>query len=165
MKPSAINLLLASCFILTVACTSIDCPLNNVVLAKYTFYDSNGDSVKLADTLSVITTHIDGPQQDSVLFNRLTQRAKFTLPVSYNGREDEFIFHFWNSYDDVTDTVRIQKTSKPHFESVDCAPVYFHTVNEVWSTHNIIDSVVINHKTIDYDSSKENFKIYLHTGY
>lgn len=37
------------------ACTSANCPLDNYVLCNYGFYDSNGNSVKLVDELTVTT--------------------------------------------------------------------------------------------------------------
>ena len=151
------------CAILLFSCTQVDCPLNNMVYANYRFYDHYGDSIQIDDSLTVIT-HCN-EMQDSILINRKTKTTSFMLPVSYGQREDEFYMKLKNTERTICDTIWVTKESLPHFESVDCNPVFFHTVTDVRCTHNIIDSVVINNKKIDYDSSKEHFKIYLYTGY
>lgn len=58
-----------------------------------------------------------------------------------------------------------QKGNYPHFESVDCGAAYFHKITEVKTTHNYIDSIVINNKEVNYDASKAHFYIYFGTRY
>ena len=43
-----------------VSCSSIDCPVNNVVATRYRFYNTDGDSLILMDTLSVTSVRKDG---------------------------------------------------------------------------------------------------------
>lgn len=50
------------------ACSSIDCPLNNVVYAKYKL---KGDVTKLEDYLTVTTKRADG--NDTILLTSLIQ--------------------------------------------------------------------------------------------
>jgi hypothetical protein len=56
----------------------------------------------------------------------------------------------------------VKKTDKMHFESVDCAATYFHTLTGVNYTKHSIDSIVIRNKEVDYDSKREHFRIYFH---
>ena len=56
--------------------------------------------------------------------------------------------------------MRINKVNTPRFESVDCQVAYFHTITAVESTHNFIDSIVINNPNVDYDTEKQHFRIY-----
>ena len=58
------------------------------------------------------------------------------------------------------DTVTVKKENYSHFESVDCGPSFFHTITDVKTTHNYIDSIVINNKEVNYDASKAHFYIY-----
>lgn len=51
----------------------------------------------------------------------------------------------------------IEKENKPHFESVDCAPAFFHKITSVSCTHNAIDSITINNQDVNYDTSKKHF--------
>lgn len=148
---------------LLVGCTQIDCPLNNRVYANFRFYNYLGDSVMLNDTLSITTRSVD--MEDSVHINKQVGTVSFSLPVSYGQREDEYYLTISGANYEIRDTIRITKESRPHFESVDCNPSFFHTVTDAMCTHNILDSVVINNKTINYDSSKEHFKVYVFTDY
>ena len=59
------------------------------------------------------------------------------------------------------DTIRIKKEDMPHFESVDCQASYFHTITAVSTTHEIIDSIVINNPNVNYDQNTTHFKLYL----
>lgn len=133
------------------ACSSIDCPLNNVV---YTNYQLEGPVQTLPDTLTITTTRMDG--LDSVLINQQVNTDSFSLPVSY-GRPEDVLFIQANH---LRDTVWIQKTNEPHFESVDCGLNYFHTITGVRFTRHAIDSVVINHNSVTYDVTPKHFYIY-----
>lgn len=133
------------------SCSSIECPLNNVV---YTNYQLRGPVTTLPDTLTISTMRTDG--LDSVLINQQVNTDSFSLPVSY-GKEEDVLFFRTNH---LLDTVWVTKTNEPHFESVDCGLNYFHTLTGVRFTRHAIDSVVINHKSVNYDASPKHFYIY-----
>ena len=59
------------------------------------------------------------------------------------------------------DTLTIAKTSVSHFESVDCQPVFFHTITGATTTGRIVNRIEINNPNVDYDGSKENFHLYI----
>lgn len=147
------------------ACTTIDCPLNNTVYAKYDLYNAAGVVDTLHDTLTVTTTRkSDG--QDTVLLNRAVGVTTFSLPVSYAGEEDVLTFTI-KSKDgtQTTDVVKMGKTNQPHFESTDCSPSFFHTVSHISHTDAAIDSIVISDPNVDNDANKTHFKIYFHPGH
>ena len=133
------------------ACSAVDCPLNNTVYANYQL---KGPVTRLNDTLTVKTArHGRG---DSLLLNKMYNAEEFTLPVSYN--QDEDVLYFYTGL--LKDTVWMQKTNRPHFESTDCGLNYFHTITGIRYTRHAIDSIVINHKDINYDASPKHFHIY-----
>ena len=133
------------------ACSSVDCPLNNTVYANYQL---KGPVTRLNDTLTVKTArHGRG---DSLLLNKMYNAEEFTLPVSYN--QDEDVLYFYTGL--LKDTVWMQKTNRPHFESTDCGLNYFHTITGIRYTRHAIDSIAINHKEIDYDASRKHFNIF-----
>ena len=137
-------------------CTSLDCPLNNTV---YTKYKLMGDNKTLKDTLTVSTKKIEGT--DSVLINKDVNVDSFSLPMSYSLDEDVLFFEIHTLSKQVfKDTVTVSKENRSHFESVDCSPSFFHTITDVKTTHNYIDSIVINQKEVNYDASKAHFYIY-----
>ena len=139
-----------------VGCTSLDCPLNNTTYTKYRLM---GNITTLNDTMTISTTKTEGT--DSVLINKDVKVDSFILPMSYHQPEDVFYFEIRNQENQVfKDTVTVKKEDFTHFESVDCNPAFFHTITEVKTTHNLIDSIVINNKDVNYDASKAHFYIY-----
>ena len=153
---------------LLTACSSIDCPVNSIVETIWEVYDDDGLELSLSDTLTVTTVTMDGNEvvilngKDNTVLNKLTEKAKFNLPISYSHPEDILLFHFDNSNIDlhVTDTVWIKKDDYPHFESVDCNTTFFHTLTNVRYTRNYIDSIVINNPSVTYDSKTVHFYLY-----
>jgi len=137
---------------MVVSCASIDCPLNNMVYAKFKLHS------KLADTLTISTMRSDG--SDSVLLNKSINTDSFQLPMSYKYTEDVLFFERKGLSTTTIDTVKIAKTNQPHFESVDCNASIFHTITGVNYTHHAIDSIAITHTTVSYDASKAHFLIY-----
>ncbi|MBM6993212.1 MAG: hypothetical protein I3J02_08115 [Prevotella sp.] len=134
-----------------VACSSVDCPLNNTV---YTNYKLMGNVTTLPDTLTISTTRQNG--SDSVLINQQVNTDSFTLPMSF-GLDEDILFFQTNQ---LKDTVWVAKTNRPHFESVDCGLNYFHTITGVKYTRNAIDSIVVKQKEVTYDASQTHFYIY-----
>lgn len=144
-------LVLLGVIIMMGACSSIDCPLNNVV---YTNYELEGPVQTLPDTLTITTQREDG--FDSVLINQQVNTDSFSLPISYGRPED--ILYFQTNH--LHDTVWVQKTNEPHFESVDCGLNYFHTITGVRFTRHAIDSIVIHQNHVSYDVTQKHFYIY-----
>lgn len=149
---------IAAALLFISACSSIDCPLNSLVYSSFALYDATGRADTLRDTLTISTNRTDG--SDSVLINRDTRITAFTLPVSYSQPQDIFFLEIKGEDMVAYDTLTVYKESRPHFESVDCGPSFFHTITAVGCTNNAVDSVVINNPDVSYDTSKNNFNIY-----
>lgn len=142
------------------SCSSIDCPLNNRVYASFKL---DGDVATLGDTLTVaVPRTIDNQEEDTVLINRLTQTDSLALPMSYSRAEDTYYFVMaqQGTGAKTTDTVRVAKENLPHFESVDCNPAMFHTINGVSFTRHAIDSIKVNNNKVTYNDAKAHFLIY-----
>lgn len=139
------------------ACSSVDCPLNNVVYAKYKLM---GDVTKLSDVLTITTVRVDGT--DTILLNQQQNADSFELPMSFGQTVDELCLtrDRQDGSEVRRDTIWIEKTNEPHFESVDCGVNYFHTITNVTYTRHAIDSVVIHHNFVNYDASQQHFYIY-----
>ncbi len=143
------------------ACSSIDCPLNN---RTYASFKLAGDVTKLVDTLTVSTPrNIDNPEEDTVLINRLVDTDSLSLPMSYQRTEDIYIFTFVQKDTELKtiDTLWVSKENEPHFESVDCNPVMFHTIKDVRFTQRAIDDIKVNYNKVTYNDAKAHFLIYL----
>ena len=146
---------------LLAACSSITCPLNNMVRVKFGIYNAAQNVDTLKDTMTISTHRISG--MDSVLINKDVYITQFQLQTSYANECDSFFMNITDEYNISTiDTIVVKKTDKMHFESVDCAATYFHTLTGVDYTKHSIDSIVIRNKEVDYDSKREHFRIYFH---
>lgn len=151
------NFLPAVVLMALAACSSIDCPLNSRVMATYKF---GGNSQTLTDSLTVSTTKTDG--EDSVLVNRVIGVDSISLPMSYNHTSDIYYFEFAaTDLSRTIDTVTVTKQDHPHFESVDCNPMIFHTVTAVEHTSHKIDSIKITNNYVTYNTENAHFIIYL----
>ena len=147
------------------ACTSVNCPVQNSVYTVYGLLKANGttDTLKV-DTLSVITRRAN--QTLDTLLDKLTGKSTFDLPISYTQPEDTLFFALRDTLGNTyRDTVFLKKDNYPHFESVDCQASYFHRLTDVRSTHHIIDSIVINNPTVNYEATSEHFFLYLKARY
>lgn len=154
--------------LLVVACSSIDCPVENTVATHYYIYNSDGTALTLTDTLTVRSVRNDGKnvilyRSDSVVYNRGVDIQDFQIPISYSHPEDILFFNFFNASKDslfVIDTVWVKKEDIPHFESVDCNASFFHRLTDVRHTRHYIDSIVISNPSVDYDQKTEHFRLY-----
>ena len=135
--------------------SSIDCPLNNRVYAKYKLA---GNVKTLSDSLTLSANLGDG--NDSVIINKSVNTDSFELPMSYQRSEDVFFMELKNSNGTQFDTIKVSKTNAPHFEAVDCSPAIFHVITGVKYTKNRIDTIVINNPNVTYDATKSTFLIH-----
>lgn len=142
-----------------VSCSTVDCPVKNVVATYYNIYDSDGDPLVLLDTLTIISKTKEG--KDTILLNRGIEISTFSLLISKSRPEDELYFHFYNEFGyDEKDTVWILKEDFPHFESIECKAEFFHKLTGVRYTKHGIDSLVIKNSNVDYDDKKIHFYLY-----
>ena len=146
--------------LLVSACSSVDCPFNSTVAIKYVL---GGEVDTLHDMLTISALRSDGT--DTVI-NSLSNTTYFELPVSYNQPSDKLQFSFTDmTKTTIVDTVTIEKTDIPHFESVDCSPTFFHTIDHVSWTSHAIDSIVITKAQVTNDTSKGHLLLYLKRGH
>lgn len=147
------------------ACTSIDCPLDNIVVMTCGLYSAeSGASLTLSDTLTVRA----GGEKDTILLNRAQGISSFSLPLRQGAQQDTLLLRFSNSAGQwATDTLYVSHTNEAHFESIDCPSAIFHTLQTTsWTSHPLsqmpltVDSVAIVRKAVNYEDI-ENLKIYL----
>lgn len=150
--------------IMLAACTSIEGQLNNAVYTTYNLYKTDGSRDTLSDTLTIFTKRhtID---VDTILLKPTVNVTSFKLPMSYTGNSDVFVLEMKDTLHNIVyDTITISKTNTPHFESVDCGPSFFHTIEGVSHTSHKIESVTINDSEVNYDTEKEHIRIIFKSG-
>ena len=158
--------LVTAAFILIAGCSNTDCYLSNVVRSEYTFVNSlTNKETTITEVLTVTAL-----PSDTTLLNHSTNISKMSLPMGYANTVDSLLFNFDTAEGRVIDTVCIEHTNIPHFESLDCGTSVFHIVKNVSFSKRkpteafptVIDSIVIINPKVTYDAT-ENFKIYIST--
>ncbi len=153
------TLTLLAAGLLTLSCDDIDCTLNNTVVCKLAFYDSEGNAVQIQDTLDIYTEGIEMP-----LYNKGTGTSGINIPLSYFKDKDTLQLVVYGDDYLYEDWLIIAKQNTEHFESLNCPVKMFHTLTDVSVTgRSFIDSVSITNPNVEYNNG-ENIKIYLHTG-
>ena len=138
------------------ACSSGDCPINNMVQGKMAFYDEYGEAISYTGAFSV---YVVRPQGDSVVLNMKTGAAEVLFPLSYVHETDTLIFDYNNT--GVRDSLFISHTNTPTLVSVDCGAAMFHTLTSVSSTHHEIDTLILKSSAVNYDE-RENIQVIYH---
>ena len=100
-----------------------------------------------------------------VVMNRLYDADSLAIPMSYNHDSDVLYFDFIDkdTKKHVYDTITVNKTNQPHFESVDCSPMVFHEITDVKHTSHKVESVKINNSYVTYDTQRAHLIISLKT--
>ncbi len=135
------------------ACSGDDCPINNTVMGKMTFYGQDGEAGSLTATLTVSVVR---PQGDSVVLNQKAYASEVVFPLSYVHETDTFVFDYNGGV--AYDSLFITHTNTPTLVSVDCGTAMYHTITLVNSTHNLIDTLILKSSEVNYDE-RENIKV------
>ena len=147
------------------ACTNIECPLDNIVVMTGGLYNAEDGKVTTLHDNELSITSADG---EYVLLNRVKDISSFEIPLRQGVGNDTLLFWLENSVGQVAvDTLFLQYTDSPHFESLDCPAALFHSLKEARCTsHPLSELPLTLHKVeivrslVDYDDV-ENLKIYL----
>ena len=164
MKLTSSPLLLLSFTLAAGGCSNIECPLDNVVMMQCNLYSSENQS---AYTLKEVLT-VKPANRDTVLLNQATEINSFLLPLKEGADQDTLLLHLSNAAgQSAVDTLFVNHTRQPHFESVDCPTSVFHNITTVRSTSHplsqlplTVDSVSLVRSIVNYDDI-ENVRIFL----
>lgn len=148
---------------LVAACSNIDCPLDNVVSMQCNLYNADTKSTySLTDELTITPAG-----RDTVLLNKATSINNYLLPLKSVGTRDTLLLHFSNAEGTTqTDTLFVNHTPQPHFESLDCPTSYFHTLTSVsvspqeGASSAVVDSVSLVRTIVNYDDV-ENIRLFI----
>lgn len=173
--------------IILAGCSSIDCSINSRVMCHYSIQDKDGNPVAFGDQLSVILNRniTDG---DTVFINQMSNVSTIAIPMSHIADTDAVTLMLskkieWTEdsigkdsegndsiikvkrerIESVSDKVWITKSNTALFESIDCAPRYNHNITGVRSTHNFIDTLLVNKDFVSKDASVPNIIIRINT--
>ena len=134
-----------------------ECSLNNVAYNRIGFYTVNESGVSEQYALPEILTvkmMING--RDSIVVNHIQGATGLSLPVSYAKECDTVIFNYEEK---TTDTLYVQHTNIPIYQSMECGVIMNHTLMGLRNTESLIDSTVITDVNVNFENN-ENIKIY-----
>lgn len=147
-----------------VACSNIDCPLDNQVVMTLAFFNSSsGVPLSISDSLSVYGLQ-NGKEE--ILFNRGISLKSITLPLNQASDKDTLLLVFHSDTESIKDTLFLRHSRQAHFEAIDCPASIFHHILSsrisariVESKLPIIDSVIISNPNVNYEDV-ENIKVF-----
>ena len=90
------------------------------------------------------------------MVNHIEFADALQLPVSYTNACDTVIFSYGSS---IADTLFVAHENILYYQSMECGTVMYHRIDSVEYTHNLIDSVAIVNKFVNFDDN-ENIKVY-----
>ena len=141
VAPLALIIMLSVCSCSDQACYEEMDPLMYTSLLE----SGTGESKK-ADSVRVIAVSPAGPvtlyKQNAVTF--------FSLPLDPANDLSEFYF----IVNGVTDTAVLTYTRLPHLVSAECGYTFLSELTGLKTTHNIIDTLIIENKSVNLDGEK-----------
>lgn len=145
------------------ACSNLDCPLDNVVRMQCNLYSSGTETAYSFGDYLTVTPY----GRDTLLLNQETGMTSFLLPLKETEQSDTLLLHLSNDAGQyAVDTLYVEHTLQPHFESVDCPTSVFHTLTSVRAASQLgadypmtIDSVAVARTLVNYDDV-ENVRIF-----
>lgn len=146
------------------SCTSIDCPLDSVVVMTLSFHDSELEE----ETALPCTLNIEAPRA-GLLFNTGTDIKSLQLPLNTGSFVDTLYLKLSDNDRECVDTLYVNHTNESHFEAMDCPGAVFHRISSLQFLPHptdgefpvTIDSVSIIRPLVDYNDV-ENVRIYYH---
>lgn len=134
-----------------------ECSLNNVAYNRICFYTADGSGNSEQHALPEILTvkmMING--RDSIVVNHIQGAKEVLLPVSYAKECDTVIFSYEGR---TTDTLYVQHTNIPIYQSMECGVIMHHTLTGLKNTESLIDSTAITDANVNFENN-ENIKVY-----
>lgn len=132
--------------LLPVSCAEQACydntdPMMNTLLLE----SGTGVSVKAA---SIVVTGMIAT--DTIDFLDVENVSSFSLPLDPG--DDVSVFYI--VLDGITDTAVINYTRHPHLVSAECGYTFISELTGVSSTHNIIDTLIIENKSVNLNGER-----------
>jgi hypothetical protein len=133
------------------ACTSGNCVEDTVPYVTTNIYSSTKKTVVKCDSIIVTAKSTAG----DTLLTKEKSVSVFTFTLDPSNTQSKLIFKL----DNVIDTVVITYTSSPYYISSACGYTICHRITDLTFTDNIIDSLVLENKSITLDG-KSNLRLY-----
>ncbi len=132
--------------LLSQACSEQACYDDTDALVNVILLESGTGAAKKSDSLKITGLTFPSP----VELVTETSVTKFSVPLN-PAEETSVIVILLNG---IADTATISYTNFIHLVSPECGYTFYSTINSLNTTHNIIDSLIIENKNITVDGER-----------
>jgi predicted nucleic-acid-binding Zn-ribbon protein len=136
--------------IITFSCTPGMCFEETNAFLEASFYLESTGKAKAPDSLTLI-----GLGKDTARYNKVGGIQPALIPLNTSAENCSFMIKI----NGVSDTISFLYNSWLHMISKECGYTYYHSLDTVYSTRNIIDTILIKQKTIT-NLNDQNIQIY-----
>lgn len=133
------------------SCTPGSCFEKTDSLLDASFYDNATNKAIAPDSLTVFGLGVD----TNKIYSASKSIKKASLPLNSASGNSVFIMKI----NKLTDTISVFYSSYPHLISKECGYTYYHHIDSVFHSRNIIVSIFINQRTVT-NLDEENLRIY-----
>jgi Family of unknown function (DUF6452) len=133
-----------------ISCTQDSCLEETVAEVKVPMYLSSTQGIKAPDSLTVYGLNTGSKK----IYNSAKSISTANLPLNPSTENCGFVIRI----NGIFDTLRLKYDSYPHLISKVCGYTYFHTIDSLSFTKNIIDTVIIKNRFVT-TLNEENFRI------
>jgi len=142
MRSLSINILVAGLtgmLLFTASCTPGSCFEETNSYVEASFYLESTGKLKAPDSLTLY-----GIGKDTARYKKARGVQPALIPLNASTEDCIFIIRI----NGVNDTMSFRYTSFPHLISKECGFTYYHSLDTVFSTKNIIDTILIRNHTV-----------------
>lgn len=138
-------------FIIMAACAPGACFDETTAFVKTSFYLSSTGKLLAPDSLTIYGINRD----TSKIYDKSWGLTKVLLPLNVSYDTCGFIIMI----NDVTDTITFSYSTYPLLLSKECGYTYYHNIDTLFYSKNIIDSITLSKNTVT-TFNEENIRIY-----
>ena len=153
MRSFRINILFAlltGLLLISASCTPGSCFEETNAYLKAAFYLESTGKLKAPDSLTLY-----GIGKDTARYRKASGIQPALIPLNVSAENCVFIIRI----NGVNDTISFQYTSFLHLISKECGYTYYHSLDTVYCTKNIIDTILIKNSTVT-TLNEQNIFIY-----
>jgi hypothetical protein len=142
MRSLSINILVAGLtgiLLFSASCTPGSCFEETNAYLKTFFYLESTGKQKAPDSLTLY-----GLGKDTTRYMKATGIQPALIPLNASAENCTFIIRI----NGVTDTISFLYTSYPHLISKECGYTFYHSLDSVYTTKNIIDTILLKERSV-----------------
>jgi hypothetical protein len=150
LRTNCLVAVVISAILQTVSCTPETCLEETTAEIKAPLYLSSTGKIVAPDSLTLYGLNSGSGK----IYNNAKSITMVLLPLNPSAKNCGFIIRI----NGITDTILLWYDSFPHFITKECGFTYFHTIDSLIFTNNIIDTIRIKNRSVT-TVNEENIRI------